>query len=173
MYAVECEVPPGSALSRELIEHAYYRDAYRVPLRRRELGVVDVFFAIFAHHPQWMKLLLIVRNKLVALIGLNGSTASEVLDIKIRSHYAVGEKIGRWRIFALGENEVVGGGDDKHLDFRVSVLKATEGDETSVVVSTVCAVHNLAGKIYLFFVVPRHRYGVRKLMTNALAVQRL
>jgi hypothetical protein len=173
MYAVECEVPPGSALSCELIEQAYYRDAYRVPLRRRELGVVDVFFAIFAHHPLSMKLLLIIRNKLVALIGLNGSTASEVLDIKIRSHYAVGEKIGRWRIFALGENEVVAGGDDKHLDFRVSVLKMTEGDETSVVVSTVCAVHNLAGKIYLFFVVPLHRYGVRKLMTNALEAQRL
>jgi hypothetical protein len=119
MYAVECEMPPGSALSRELIEHAHYRDAYRVPLRRRELGVVDVFFAIVAHHPLWMKLLLIVRNRLVALVGLNGSTASEVLDIKIRSHYAVGEKIGRWRIFALGENEVVAGGDDKHLDFRV------------------------------------------------------
>jgi hypothetical protein len=99
--------------------------------------------------------------------------ASEVLDIRIRSHYAVGEKIGRWRIFALGENEVVAGGDDEHLNFRVSVLKAIEGDEASVVVSTVCAVHNLAGKIYLFFVVPLHRYGVRKLMTNAQAALRL
>ena len=150
-----------------------YRDAYRVPLRRRELDVVDVFFAIFAHHPLWMKLLQIVRNKLVAFIGLNGSAASEVLEIKIRTHYAVGEKIGRWCIFALDENEVVAGGDDKHLDFRVSVLKATEGDETSVVVSTVCAVHNLTGKIYLFIVVPLHRYGVRMLLTNALAAQRL
>src|SRR5712691_4341932 len=167
MYAVECEVPPGSALSRELIEHAYYRDAYRVPLRRRELAVVDVFFAIFAHHPLWMKVLLIVRNKLAALVELNGFTASEGLGIGIRRHYGVGEKIGRWRICALSENEVVAGGDDKHLDFRVSVLIATEGDEASVVVSTVCAVHNLAGKIYLFFVVPLHRYGVRRLMTNA------
>ena len=120
-----------------------------------------------------MKLLLIVRNKLVAVVGLHGSTASAVLDIEIGSHYAVGEKIGRWRIFALGAHEVVAGGDDKHLDFRVSVLIATEGDEASVVVSTVCAVHNLAGKIYLFFVVPLHRFGVRTLMTNALAAQRL
>jgi hypothetical protein len=173
MNVIECEVPSGSALSRELVEHAYYQDAYRVPLRHRELGVVDIFFAVFAHQPLWMKLLLIVRNKVVALVGLTGSTASEVLNIKIRSHYAVGEKIGRWRIFALGESEVVAGGDDRHLDFRVSVLKAAEGDETSVIVSTVCEVHNLAGKIYLFFVVPLHRYGVRKLLTNALAAQRL
>ena len=50
MPPVECKVPSSSALSRELIEHAYYCDAYRVPLRRRELSAVDVFFAIFAHH---------------------------------------------------------------------------------------------------------------------------
>src|SRR5260370_6770617 len=99
MYAVECEVPPGSALSRELIEHAHYRDAYRVPLRRRELVVVDVFFAIFAHHPLWMKVLLIVRHKLAALVGLNRSTPSEVLDIRIRGHCGVGEEIGPRRLF--------------------------------------------------------------------------
>jgi hypothetical protein len=48
-----------------------------------------------------------------------------------------------------------------------------DGDKTSVVVSTICTVHNLAGKFYLFFVVPFHRYGVRKLMANALAARRL
>jgi hypothetical protein len=48
---VECDVPSGSMLSRELIERAYFRDSYRAPLSRRELGIVDVFFGIFAHHP--------------------------------------------------------------------------------------------------------------------------
>jgi len=28
-------------------------------------------------------------------------------------------------------------------------------------------VHNLAGKIYLFFIVPFHRTGVRSLLANA------
>jgi Protein of unknown function (DUF2867) len=53
------------------------------------------------------------------------------------------------------------------------VLKVPDGDRTSVVVSTICTVHNLTGKLYLFFVVPFHRYGVRKLMANALAARRL
>jgi hypothetical protein len=53
------------------------------------------------------------------------------------------------------------------------VLKRPGGDGSSVVVSTVCTIHNLSGKLYLFFVAPFHRYGVRRLMANALAAGRL
>jgi hypothetical protein len=160
-------------LSRDVVEHAYFRDSYRVPLSRRELGIVDVFFAIFAHHPLWMKLLLIVRNKVASLAGLDAPTASEILHVEIKDRYVVGEKIGVWPIFALNENEVVAGRDNNHMDFRLSVLKVPDGDGTSVVVSTICSVHNLFGKLYLFFVVPFHRYGVRQLMARALAARRL
>jgi hypothetical protein len=172
MTVVECDVPAGSMLSRQLIERAYFRDSYRAPLSRRELGIVDVFFGIFAHHPLWMKLLLIVRNRVASLAGLDAPTTSEILHIQIKDRYVVGEKIGVWPIYALSENEVIAGRDNKHMDFRLSVLKVP-GDKPSVVVSTICTVHNLAGKLYLFFVVPLHRYGVRKLMANALAARRL
>jgi hypothetical protein len=57
--------------------------------------------------------------------------------------------------------------------FRLSVLKVFDDAEASVIVSTVCAVHNLSGKLYLFFVVPFQRSGVRKLMANARAAGRL
>jgi len=173
MNVVECDVPSGSMLSREFIEHAYFHDSYRAPLSRRELGIIDVFFGIFAHHPLWMKLLLIVRNKLASLAGLDAPTASEFLHVEIKDSYVVGEKIGVWPIFWLSENEIVAGRNNKHLDFRLSVLKVFDGDETSVVVSTICAAHNLSGKLYLFLVVPFHRYGVRKLMASALAARRL
>ena len=43
MTIVECDVPSASTLSRELIEHAYFRDSYRAPLSRMELGIVDIF----------------------------------------------------------------------------------------------------------------------------------
>src|SRR5690242_1841516 len=68
---VECDMPTGSLLSRDLVERTYFRDAYRAPLSHAELGIADIFFAIFAHHPLWMKLLLIIRNKLAALAGLD------------------------------------------------------------------------------------------------------
>jgi hypothetical protein len=120
-----------------------------------------------------MKLLLIVRNKVASLAGLEAPTASEILNVEIKDRYGVGEKIGVWPIFSLSEDEVVTGRNNKHMDFRLSVLKVPDGDRVSVVVSTICTVHNLSGKLYLFFVVPFHRYGVRKLMTNALAARRL
>jgi len=173
MNIIECDVPSASILSRELIECAYFRDSYRAPLSREELGIVDVFFAIFAHHPRWMKLLLIVRNKIASRAGLDAPTTSEILHIEIKDRYSVGEKIGVWPIFSLSGDEIVVGRDNKHMDFRLSVLKVREGDTTSVVVSTICTVHGAAGKLYLSFVIPFHRYGVWKLLANALTAQRL
>jgi hypothetical protein len=91
----------------------------------------------------------------------------------VREQYGVGDKIGPWPIFFIGDNEIVAGRDNKHLDFRLSVLKAVDGDAASVVVSTICTVHNVFGKIYLFFIVPFHRHGVQSLMSNALAAKRI
>jgi Protein of unknown function (DUF2867) len=173
MNVVECDIPSGSLLSREVIEHAYFRDSYRTPLSRVELDIVNIFFGIFAHHPLWMKLLLIVRNKLASLAGLDAPTASETFHVKVKDRYVVGDRIGVWPIFALSENEIVAGRNNKHMDFRLSVPKVPDGDRASVVVSTICTVHNLSGKVYLFFVVPFHRYGVRKLMASALTAGRL
>ena len=51
MSVVECDVPSGSLLGRELVERAYFRDSYRAPLSHRELSIIDIFFGIFAHHP--------------------------------------------------------------------------------------------------------------------------
>jgi uncharacterized protein DUF2867 len=104
---------------------------------------------------------------------LEVSTVAEIMKPSVRSEYRVGEKIGPWPIFFIGDNEVIAGRDNKHMDFRLSVLKTMDGDATSVVVSTICTVHNVFGKIYLFFVVPFHRNGVRSLMSNAVVAKRL
>jgi hypothetical protein len=46
MSVVESDVPRHSALGKDLIERADFRDAYRVPLSRPDLSVVDIFFGI-------------------------------------------------------------------------------------------------------------------------------
>ena len=120
-----------------------------------------------------MKLALIVRNKVASLAGLDAPTASEILHVEIKDHYVVGDIIGVWPIYVLGQDEIVVGRDNKHLDFRLSVLKVLDGAEASVIVSTICTVHNVFGKLYLFFVGPYHRLGVRRLMANARAAGRL
>jgi hypothetical protein len=173
MHVVECDVPSTSALSPDLIDNCYFHDSYRAPLARPELGIVEVFFALFGHTPIWMKLLLIVRNAAARLVGLEAPTVAEIMKPGIREAYRIGEKIGPWPIFFIGGNEIVAGRNNRHMDFRLSVLKATDGETPSVVVSTICTVHNLFGKIYLFVIVPFHRSGVRSLMRNAVVAKRL
>ena len=169
MSVVECDVPSESALGKNLIERADFSDAYRAPLRRSEAGVVEIFFAIFAHRPVWMNLLLIARNKVAGFAGLE----REILNIEKRGHYIVGQKIGPWPIFFLGPNELVAGRDNKHMDFRLSIMKVRDGNGPSVVVSTLCMVHNRFGRYYLSSVTPFHKFGLRKLMASALAAGRL
>lgn len=162
-----------SMLDRRSIETAYFRDAYRIPLRHPDAGMVDIFFGLFGHHPWWMKAALIARNKVAALCGLHGAAASETLHFERKPHYAAGDKIGVWPIHSLTGDELIAGRDDKHLDFRLSVLRERNGTTASVTVSTVCVTHNRFGKVYLFFVIPFHKWGVRKLLSNAMAAGRL
>jgi hypothetical protein len=173
MSVVECDVPFHSALGKDLIERADFRDAYRAALSRSDLGVIEIFFGIFARRPGWMNLMLIARNKAAALAGLEVPTTAEIINMEKRDRYSVGEKIGPWPIFFLGSDELIAGRDNKHMDFRVSVMKVHDGPRPSVVVSTLCMVHNKFGQYYLSSIVPFHRFGLRRLMANALAAHRL
>jgi hypothetical protein len=173
MTVVDCEIPSISVLDRRLVDSAWFRDSYRTGLQRPQAGVVDIFIAIFGHHPWWMKAALIIRNKIAAWFGLDVPSVAETMHPQFKSSYAAGEKIGVWPIYSITENEIVAGRDNKHLDFRLSVLKTHEGASASVTVSTICIVHNVYGKIYLFFIVPFHKWGVRRLMRQAIAMGRL
>jgi hypothetical protein len=172
MSVVECGVPHHSALGKDLIERADFRDAYRAPLNRSDLSVIEIFFAIFTRRPGWMNLMLIARNKAAAIAGLEVPTTSEIMNMEKRDRYFVGEKIGPWPIFFLGSDELVAGRDNKHMDFRLSIMKVHD-DGPSVVVSTLCMVHNKFGQYYLSSITPFHKFGVRRLMASALAAQRL
>jgi hypothetical protein len=54
MSVIECDVPSSSMLDRDLIARCYFQDSYRVRLSRTDLGVADIFFAVFGHKPLWI-----------------------------------------------------------------------------------------------------------------------
>ena len=173
MSVIECDVPASSALDRELVRSCDFRDSYRVPLSHPGLSVAEIFFAVFGHTPFWMKAMLILRNALARLAGLEVPTVTEIMKPQVRDSYRVGDKIGPWPVFFVGENEIIAGRDNKHMDFRLSVLKATDGGASDAVVSTICSVHNLFGTIYLHLIVPFHRAGVQALLSKAVTAGRL
>jgi hypothetical protein len=173
MQIEECDVPRLSVLDRRLVEAAFFRDSYRAPVVHTQANVVEIFFAVFGHHPLWMKTILVVRNRFASLCGLDVPTDSEILKPEVKTSYNVGDKIGPWPIFSLTQRELVAGRNNSHLDFRLSVLKEGNGEAMSAVISTVCTTHNAFGRIYLFFIIPFHKWGVRRLISRAIAAGRL
>lgn len=165
---VATEIPAKSLLDAKSVETAYFSDSYRIPLRSSDTAMTTLFFGIFGHHPLWMKGLLIVRNRIAALCGLDVPTDAAILRPVPKAHYRVGEPIGPWPIFNLTENELIVGRDNKHLDFRLSIMRETTGQGTVATVSTICNVHNLFGRLYLRLIIPFHKFGLRRLLANAL-----
>src|SRR5260370_41337053 len=102
-----------------------------------------------------------------------GPSAADINDVESKSGYAVGDKIARFTLFSLSEAEIVTGGNDKHLDFRVLVSRIREDGVDKVVLSTVVSPHNFFGKAYLFFILPFHKFGVKAIMSNAVAAGRV
>ncbi len=173
MTVAPCPLPTDTALDRELVERAFFTDSYQVSLMHGSATVVDIFFAVFGHHPAWLKAVLLVRHRVGALLGLQAASTAEVMSSSRAASYRVGQHIGPWPIYFLGENELVAGRDNKHLDFRLSVLKLGSGQSAYAVVSTVCRTHNWFGRVYLQAISPFHKWGVQRLLQRASQAGRL
>jgi hypothetical protein len=165
----ESQPPAGSALEGWRLQQAYHCDAFSAPLSRGDLSVTDLFAAIFGHHPPVVKAALLVRNAMVRAVGSETSPATEVLSPIYKPYYEVGEKIGRWRVFYLSAAELIAGGDESHLDFRVSLLT----QPGLLTLTTVCTVNNRWGGPYLRVVRPFHRAGVRAILNRAVSAGRI
>lgn len=160
------QVPTGSLL-HPAQPGAWFRDCHTIPLRQPGLAMPQLFHAVFSHHPSWLKRLLILRNRLAARAGLAVPPAEAILAPTHRPTYRVGDTIGPWPIFALTEAELVAGRNNRHLDFRLSVLKLATPAGPALSVTTLCTVHNLAGRLYLSAIIPFHRAGMRMLLARA------
>jgi hypothetical protein len=171
--ALQCDMPQGCSLRRD-IDKYYLWDSFEIPLSRTDIGMQDLYLGIFAHPTRTFKFLMVIRNAVVSMFGIKGPTVQQLNHIEIRkTEYAVGEKMALFRLISRSDVEIVAGGEDRHLDFRVSVLRIGESGVNRVVVTTAVDAHNLFGKVYLFFIMPFHRWGVRTILDNALAAHRI
>jgi hypothetical protein len=143
---------PVSVPSTPLLAHALpsltWSDAYAVclPIGWQKHDPQEWADAIFHKPPWWVRILFEVRNVVVRAVGIEpGDThVFDTLD---------------WR-----PDEVLLGTDQRHLDFRASVLV----EPGRVVVSTVVKAHNLRGRAYSGLVRPIHSWVVRGTLTRAI-----
>ena len=81
----------------------------------------------------------------------------EAVSAENVANISVGESIGIFRLHSNSDTEIVLEDSDKHLDVRVSFLLDVIGDKITVHATTVVHVHNMFGKVYMFFVAPVHK----------------
>lgn len=173
MSSVSCDLPPASRLRQNLPGFTYL-DSFAVAETQHTQPIAAAYLGALGHLPLWFKHLLVLRTRLVAPFGLWGPTLPDLNHVEpLRANYAVGEKILRWTIYNLREDEIITGLDDKHLNFRVSVMRDCESTPPRIVLSTAVKTHNAFGKAYLATIKPFHRFGVKTLLNNAVAAARL
>lgn len=59
-------------------------------------------------------------------------------------------------------DEIVLGADDRHLDFRLSLMRNVSENGEQLVLTTVVQVHNLLGRAYILAIRPIHDLVVRQ-----------
>jgi hypothetical protein len=135
-------------------------DAYAIDLPPGTTTSPEVLARfIFTQQAPWVAVLMKLRDALVAGFGVKTST-----QLRSTVETAGPARVGIFKVYSRNAQEIVLGEDDKHLDFRASVLRSVipgSTDKQRLVVSTVVRCHNRLGRIYIFIIAPFHRMVVR------------
>ena len=123
---------------------------------------------IFTHQPAWIGTLTNLRDAIVSCFGLK--TARQLAALATEAKPG---RVGIFKVYSTSASEIVVGEDDKHLDFRVSVLCSDAPAPIGgrhLTVSTVVHCHNLLGRTYLFVIAPFHRMVVKASLRRAARI---
>jgi hypothetical protein len=144
-------------------------DAFAIRLPANASADPDVLARfIFTHQPAWVSKLMALRDAIVAPFGLK--TGKHLATLAVNAKAA---RVGIFKVYSTGENEIVVGEDDTHLDFRVSVLCSgtpAPGSRRHLTVSTVVHCHNLLGRTYLLAIAPFHRMVIKASLRRAARI---
>ena len=152
---------PSNSVITDFITKKDFEDCYSFTISNNTKTNQELYIDIFSSAPKWVDSMMTIRNKIVSLFGLKTEMSRNV-----NTDFQVGEKVGIFNIMEIQENEIIAGEDDKHLDFRVSILRKID-KETTVYVSTLVHYNNWFGKAYFFIIKPFHKAIVKSLARKA------
>ena len=147
-----------AAADRGELVGAGFADAYAMIVDEVALDAPTAARRAFGRSPQWVRVLLRLRNGLVGMLGLKTATPNAE-----RSEY------GWFPVVSSSADRVVLGFDDKHLDFRLIASVVPHGKQTEVTVATIVRTHNLLGRCYLATIMPFHRVIVPAMLRQVTA----
>lgn len=160
--------PKNSILSKNINSYDYIDSfAGTIVNKKRSVSITEIGEAFFTSSPKWSKKLFALRNKMVQLIGLKTGSHDKPKSFTCEP----GEQVGIFTVFDKTDNEIILGENDKHLDFRVSLLYSKEkntevGDLLTI--STTVTYHNRLGVLYFLPVRPFHQLIVPVMLKKML-----
>jgi hypothetical protein len=157
--------PPEESEIAHLFPKADLLDAFAISLPTGATRDIDALARVILTDPApWFVGLLKVRDITMAWLGVQTSR-----DMREKARHSGAETIDFFIVRSRTTRELILGEDDKHLDFRASVLLRSLSDDRDdeVVLTTVVHCHNLFGRIYLRVISPFHRLVVRSNLARA------
>lgn len=132
----------------------------------------DIGKAFFSSAPKWSAVLFDMRNKIVSLFGLKTPDKMEDRQAALKNfNCEPNERLGLFQVYSKTEDEVVIGEDDKHLNFRISLLKKDDLSKEGMkklIISTTVEFNNWFGKLYFLPVKPFHRLIVPSMLKGLI-----
>lgn len=159
-------IPGNSALQEaNLIFH--YIDSFQSEYIEQitDYDILKVGRLFFSSGPKWADNLMLLRDKIVGIFGLKTSSQINPEQRNIDSFkFELGERLDIFQLYGRTENELIMGEDDKHLNFRFSLLLESHNKDVKkkrIVLTTVVEYKNLFGRIYFLPVKPCHQMIVK------------
>jgi hypothetical protein len=158
---------PSDGVLAPLYVGADLLDAFAINLPAEASDDLEVLARVaFERQAAWIRALTWVRDTVMATVGVKSSRA-----IAAAAASRGLQVIGYLPLLSKSAAELVMGGDDQHLDFRVAVLlRAGAPGGRELVVVTVVHCHNRLGRTYLAVIAPFHRTILRANLERAVRV---
>jgi hypothetical protein len=177
-------LPANSVLNKD---HRlfHYIDSYQSSFTdaANQIGIDKVAKLFFTSGPKWIDKLFALRNKIVRLFGLKTSSADSRQPQNELNNFKgeKGEQIGLFKVMDKTPQEMVLGEDDKHLNFRVSLLLDTalsQSQQKNLIITTTVKFNNVFGRLYFLpvrifhkLIVPSMLKGIIKEIEKENAMQ--
>lgn len=160
---------PDSSILRKQNEAFNYIDSFSNSFSdpHNKYGITEIMKLFITCGPRWAGSLMSLRDKIVKPFGLK---TSEDTPPQQSENYEPGSQHGIFKIFDKTDNEIILGENDKHLNFKASLLLKpdTAPNYKRISITTAVKFNNLLGKIYFLPVRPFHKLIVKGFLKNII-----
>ena len=157
--------PPSESVVASWYKNASLLDSYSIDLSASEQSSMrELATRTLVNPPAWQKALIALRDAMVTPFGLKTSGT-------VRAFQDNKERVDFLPVQWEGRDEIVLGADDRHLDFRLSLLRRLSPTGTLLIATTVVHSHNALGFTYLNAIRPFHHLVVRANLARVAPTQ--